>query len=103
MANSSNEFALEKMEFFLNPALDAIINDEEILAEAFRKKNIEKDSAMMVISNLLCEGIVDELQLDPKKLIQIEQKPKPYSPKLQRMFSDALNKSMYNVAEYLIS
>lgn len=100
---NGNEFALEKMEFFLNPALNAIVYDEEILTEAFRKKNLEKDSAIMVISNLLCEGIVDYLKIDPKQLIQIESVPKPYSAKLQRMYSDALRESAYRVAEYLVT
>ena len=100
---NGNEFALEKLEFFLNPSLEPIINDERILFEALKRKNVTKDNALLVISNLICEGIGDKLKLDPKKLVNIPEKPKPYSSELNRKFYDAMDNSLEAVAIFLIS
>lgn len=100
---NGNEFAIEKMEFFLQPALNAIIYEEKILQEAFRKRNITKENALMVISNLICEGIADELKLDPKKLIHIKNTPSEYSPEKNRVFINAMETCLPRVVEYLIS
>lgn len=100
---NGNEFALEKMEFFLNSALDAIIDDDEILRMAMLRKNITKNNALMVISNLICEGIVDELNIDPKKLINFKAKTSLYSPEKNRVFLSAMDRCLPNVVEFLVS
>ena len=100
---NGNEFALEKLQFFLNLALDEIIDDEEVLTQAMIRKNITKENAIMMISNVLCEGVVDELQLDPKNLINIENKTVAYSPQLARKFSNALEECFENVVSFLVS
>ncbi len=100
---NGNEFALEKLEFFLNPALDPIVDDEEILTTAMESRIIDKDNALMVISNLICEGIVDELKIDPKKLIKFANKAEPYSPIRNRAYLDAIQKSIPKVVNFLMS
>ena len=100
---NGNEFALEKIQFFLDPALNSIVYDEEILAQALRHGNITKSNALMVISNLLCEGIVDELKLNPKNLINITNTPSAYSPQKNRVFVNALEKCLPRVVDYLLS
>lgn len=100
---NGNEFALEKMEFFLQVAINTIIYDENILQTALRRKNITKDNALMLISNLICEGIVDELKLDPKDLINIGSKPVQYSNEINRKYVLAMENSMKNVIAFLIS
>lgn len=100
---NGNEFALEKLEFFLNLGLDEIIEDDDILSASLRKGNVTKDNAVVVISNLICEGIVDELKLDPKKLVEIPPKAVDYSPELNRKYSTALEKSLPKVIKFLIS
>jgi len=100
---NGNEFALEKLEFFLNVALEAIIEEDDILLVAMRRKNVTKDNAIMVISNLLCEGIVDELKLDAKNLITLEKKPSYYSPEKNRVFVSALENCLTNVIDFLMS
>lgn len=100
---NGNEFALEKLEFFLNLALEQILADEELLTLALKHKNITKDNALMVISNLLCEGIVDQLHLDPKNLIDIDKKAKPYTPEKNRVYTNALDDCLLDVAKFLIS
>lgn len=100
---NGNEFALEKMEFFLNNGIEAIINSEEILTTALRRKNITKDNALMMIANLICEGIVDQLKINPKNLIQISKTAVPYSPQKARVFSEALEQALPSVVGFLIS
>ena len=100
---NGNEFALEKLEFFLNSALDEIIYSEDVLSTAMQKGNLTKQNALMVISNLLCEGIVDQLKLNPKNLITINKTPSLYSPQKVRVFSDALDKCLLDVAKFLVS
>lgn len=100
---NGNEFSLEKLEFFLNSSLNAIIDDEEILRMAIKKRNITKDNALMVISNLLCEGMADELKLDPKQLANFENKASSYAPEKNRAFLSALEECTSDVVEFLIS
>lgn len=100
---NGNEFALEKLEFFLNPALNAIVDDDELLATALKHGNITRTNALMVISNLLCEGIVDELKLSPKNLINIKSGAKTFSPQLNRVYVNALNNCLNDVVAYLKS
>ncbi len=100
---NGNEFALEKLQFFLNMALNEIIDDENLLATAIRHGNIDKKNAIVVLSNLICEGIVDELKINPKELIQFKKKPSYYSPEKNRIFVNAMNGCMPNVKEFLRS
>lgn len=100
---NGNEFALEKMEFFLNPALEPIVNDEELLHRALKRRNITKDNALMVISNLVCEGIVDELKINAKDLINVSNEPCVYSANRNRKYLDAMDKALPKVVEFLLS
>lgn len=100
---NGNEFSLDKLEFFINTALEFIVNDREIIAEALRRKNITKDNALYVISNLICEGIADELKLDPKKLVNFKQIASTYTPEKNRPFLDAVTTCLPNVINYLVS
>lgn len=100
---NGNEFALEKLEFFLNPALEPIVDDETILTTAMQRGTIDKDNALMVISNLICEGVVDELKIDAQRLIKFNNKNMQYSPKLNRTYLDAIEKSIPKVVNYLMS
>lgn len=100
---NGNEFALEKLAFFLDRGMNEIIYTEGLLTEAMVQKNLNKDNAIQVIGNLLCEGIVDELGLDGKKLINIDKKPNLFSPEKLRRYSIALDNCLQRVAEFLIS
>ena len=100
---NGNEFALEKLEFFLNPALEPIVYDEQILTRAMESHLIDKNNALAVISNLICEGMVDVLKLDTKNLIKFDGKNNPYSSQKNRAYLDAMEKSIPNVVNFLIS
>lgn len=104
-AANGNEFAIDKIQFFLDVALNTIIYDDEILKAAIMKGNVTRDNAIYVISNLICEGIVDNLRLDPsdKKLISMDRKPSEFTPAKNRIFVNAMEESLPPVVEYLVS
>lgn len=104
-AANGNEFAIEKIQFFLDVALNTIIYDEEILKTAILHGNVTKENAIYVISNLICEGIVDQLGLDPgnKQLISMDKTPSEFTPAKNRIFVNAMEECLPDVVEYLMS
>lgn len=102
-AANGNEFAIEKLQFFLDIAVSAIIYDNEILKAAMVRKNLNKDNAILVISNLICEGIVDELGLNAKELTEVDEKGVPYSASINRKFVAAMENCLPRVVEFLVS
>ena len=100
---NGNCFAIDKLEFFLKYALDVIFSVDRVLYDAIRKGNITKDNGLYVISNLLCESIVDILKIDPKELIQRDNTSQPFSNDVNRKYVDALETSMPIVVQYIIS
>ncbi len=102
-AANGNEFAIEKLQFFLDVALNSIIYDDEILKTAIIKGNVTKDNAIYVISNLICEGMVDELKLNMKDMIGMSKVPSEYTPAKNRQFVMAMENCLPAVVEYLMS
>lgn len=100
---NGNEFAIEKLQFFLDIAVSSIIYEKEILKTAMLRKNLNKDNAIAVISNLICEGIVDELKLDPKNLTDVTKEGEAYSSAINRKFVAAMENCLPNVVEFLVS
>jgi len=102
-AANGNEFAIEKLQFFLDIAVSEVIYSREILKTAMVRKNLNKDNAIAVISNLICEGIVDELGLNPKNLTDVTKQGEAYSAAINRKFVGAMENCLPRVAEFLIS
>lgn len=102
-AANGNEFAIEKLQFFLDVGLNTIIYDDIILKTAMVNGNVTKDNAIVVISNLICEGMVDELKLNPKKLIGMSKHPSEFTTAKNRVFVNAMEKCLPAVAEFLMS
>ena len=103
-AANGNEFAIEKLQYFLAVALDEFVyGDNGILKTALIRGNVTKENAIYVISNLICEGIVDQLQIEPKKLISMSRVASEYTPAKNRIFITAMENSLADVAEYLVS
>ena len=60
-------------------------------------------NGFMSLSNLLCEALVDELQIDAKELINRPNSTSLYSPEKLRVFSVALENSLPRVVDYMQS
>ena len=91
------------MQFFLDVALNSIIYDDEILKTAIINGNVTKDNAIYVISNLICEGMVDELNLNTKEMIGMSKVPSEYTPAKNRHFVLAMDNCLPAVVEFLMS
>lgn len=97
---NGNEFAIEKLQFFLNHAIEEIADDPR-LPEILEQNDIDETNYVFVLGNLLCEGIVDELKITTKKLIDDQNKESKYSPEKQRVFSKALDSALPKVLDFL--
>lgn len=102
-AANGNEFAIEKLQFFLDVALNTIIYEKDILKTAMLRKNLNKENAIVIISNLICEGIVDELGLDPKNLTDVTKGGEAYSAAVNRRFVNAMENCLPRVVDFLVS
>lgn len=99
---NGNCFAMEKTEYIIKYALDTIFDSDEVLKQAIINGNINKDNALYVITNLICESMVDMLGINAKKLIDIQGAMK-YSPEINRLFTLAMERSVPVVVKYLVS
>ena len=100
-AANGNEFAIEKLQFFLNFAMQEIIDNEK-LDQILAINGINQDNYMYILGNLLCEGVVDELGISPKKLVSSQTKKQEYSLERMRIYRSALERALPKVLEYLL-
>ncbi len=98
---NGNCFALEKLEFFLRAGVDIIMQNKQVLKKAIKLGNINSDNGLLVIANLLCEGIVDELHITPEKLIKQKDIKSDYTPEKYRVYTRAMEKALVKVLDYL--
>jgi len=99
---NGNEFAIEKLQFFLNYAIQEIAESEN-LDKILAINGINEDNYIYILGNLLCEGLVDELALSPKKLVSGPVKKQEYSLERMRVYRNALDQALPKVLEYLLS
>ena len=99
---NGNCFAMEKTEFLIKFALDAIFDSDAVLKQAILRGNIDKHNALYVISNLICESMVDTLKIDAKDLISVQGEMK-YSTAVNRRFTVAMEMAVPVVVNYLVS
>ncbi len=101
-AANGNEFTIEKLQFFLNYAFEEIVSSEK-LPQILDKNGIDEKNYLYVLGNLLCEGIVDELQITAKKLVDAQNRTSKYTAEKLRGYRRALDKSLPKVLDYLLS
>lgn len=97
---NGNEFAIEKLQFFLNYALDSIADDPR-LPQILEQNNIDEKNYVFVLGNLICEGIVDDLQITTKKLIDAQNEESVYSPEKLRELNRSLERALPKVLDFL--
>ena len=98
---NGNCFALEKLEFFLRAGIDKIMENTEVIKKAVRLNNINSQNGIAVISNILCEGIADELKITPEKLIKGKDSLSKYTEQKYRVYTRAMQNAIPKVLEYL--
>lgn len=101
-AANGNEFAIEKLQFFLNFAFSEIITGEK-LTTIIEKNDLNEKNYLFIIGNLLCEGIVDEMKITAKGLATQTVNEVKYTPERLRRYKSELEKAVPKVVDFLIS
>jgi len=99
---NGNEFALEKLQFFLNYGLTELLSDEKQLNQILSKNGINEDNYLYILGNLICEGIVDEMNISAQALIEEKPRTVKYSPEKLRVFKRQIDKVLPRIKEYLL-
>ena len=100
---NGNCFALDKFEFFLKFGMDVIFEKELILKQALRRGNVTQKNALYMIANLFCESMADTLKLDAQNLIKAKNEEVKFSQEVNRKYVIAMESSIPDVAEFLVS
>ncbi len=100
-AANGNEFTIEKLQFFLNYAFEEIVDNDQ-LQQIIEKNKIDDKNYMFVLGNLLCEGIVDELQITAKKLVEAPSIEVKFTSEKLRNYRRALDSAMPKILKYLL-
>ena len=100
---NGNEFALEKLQFFFNYGLTELLSDESKLQQILTKNNIDQKNYLYILGNLLCEGLVDNMQITAKNLVDEKVKEVKYSPEKLRVYKREIDKVVPKVLEYLLA
>ena len=95
---NGNKFAIDKMQFFLGYAYDAIVNDEDFPLIKF-KSNIDEFNYIYIMGQKICEQLVIDLKLDPQELGNAEDDYRPYMPEYFRDLRKAVDKCLPVVIE----
>lgn len=99
---NGNCFAMEKTEFIIKFALDSIFDSDAVLKQAILRGNIDKDNALYVVTNLICESMVDILKINAKGLV-LQQGEMKFSQEVNRRFVLAMERSVPVVVNFLVS
>ena len=99
-AANGNNFALEKLALFLNYPLNEISYQEDF-EYLVSKHNLTSQNYLYIVGKLICEGIIDEMQLDPQNLVKEDLAFVDFSPKLMRKFDKARNSAIPKVLNFL--
>ena len=99
---NGNNFALDKLALFLNFALNEIAYAEDFEYIA-TKNELNQNNFLYIVGRLLCEGIIDEMQLNPEKLVKDPIEHIEFNSPLMRKFDKARNASIPKVLKFLRS
>ena len=101
-AANGNGFAIEKLTLFLSYAIDKILSVEDV-EEIAERNEIFQENYQYIIGRLLCEGIVDELQINPRDMIKSETRFIEKTPKMMHRYDKAREESIPRVLKFLRS
>ncbi len=101
-AANGNEFTIEKLQFFLGYAFEEIVASEK-LPLILSRNGITEKNYVYVLGNLLCEGIVDELEITAKKLVEAGNTTSKFTPEKLRSYRRALDNALPKVLNFLLA
>lgn len=99
---NGNEFAIEKLQFFLNYAFTEIVSSDN-LEKIISKNGLTQQNYLYVLGNLLCEALVDALGISANKLVAEKPMVVKYTPEKLRTYKRELEKALPRVMDYLLA
>ena len=101
-AGNGNPLAIEKLTLYLNFALNEMsyIDDLEYV---MNRNNIDGSNYFQVLGKLICEGIIDEMHLDPESLVKDPIENIEFNAPLMRRFDKARNNVIPKILKFLRS
>jgi len=99
---NGNEFAIEKLQFFLNYAFTELTSTDD-LVKIIEQNNLDEKNYVYILGNLICEGLVDELDISAQKLVEEDKgQDVVYAPEKLRVYKKAIDKILPRIKEYLL-
>ena len=97
---NGNKYSLDRLKLHFGFAFDQIIALDDFGKISY-KHDINEFNYQYRLGKLICDGVLDELNIDPLALAK--QKPTflPFSGIIMRKFDRAINKALEKVIEYL--
>lgn len=99
---NGNQFAIDKLSIFLNYALTEIMNADDF-GYILARNELNDSNLMYIIGKLICEAIIDELQISPEKLVKAELRHMEFNSKVMRVFDNSRNFAIPKVLKFLRS
>ena len=99
---NGNEFALEKLQFFLNYGLNELLSDDSKVQRILSRNGINELNYLYILGNLICEGIVDSMNITAKALVEEKPKVVKYTPEKLRVYKREIDKVLPKIMEYLL-
>lgn len=99
---NGNQFAIDKLSLFLNYAFSEIMFAEDI-GYILARNELNQNNFNYIIGKLICEAIVDELQIHPEKIVKEELRHIEFNAKAMRIFDRSRNFAIPKVLKFLRS
>ena len=97
---NGNKYSLDRLKLHFNFAFDRIIALEDFGKISFKFK-INEYNYHYKLGKLICDGVVDEMHIDPLELAKQKPTKLPFSSIVLRTFDRAINTAVDRVIEYL--
>ena len=97
---NGNKYSLDRLKLHFSYSFDRIIDLDDFGKISYRF-DINEYNYQYKLGKLICDGVVDEMNIDPLELAKAKPTYLPFSGIIMRTFDRAINKSVDKVIEYL--
>lgn len=97
---NGNKFSLDRLKLHFNFAFDRII-DLEDFGKISLKFKINEYNYQYKLGKLICDAVLDEMNIDPLELAKQKPTYLPFSSIVMRRFDRVINSALDRVIEYL--
>ncbi len=99
-AAAGNEFAIEKLQFFLGYAYDQIVESPDFPKIKYYN-GIDEYNYIAIIGQQICEALAEKLGLDAKTLSKTKDIYQPYQPEYFRDYRKAVDEVINKVIDIM--